>query len=351
VFSVEDAAGNSRARERVDGLKKNQAASETRHTGVSALRASPIDRTADHWLTPAAIASRLCEPVRTNAKHKRFFYTSLSRVSLIFDLSESLITPIFNLTGCCVRALGGIIHAVSMRQPFPDFSRRSSEPEIMDGADYSPEEALGAYHDLRRVNKYLGGTSALMHHLWPIVRDVARRPVTIVDIGAGSADMAQAIARAARRDGIDVRIVALDLSQHAINAAKENTKGVAEISIVQAHAAHLPLAENSADFVVASEFLHHLSMEQAAGFLRRLHQISRVAFVINDLRRHPIPYVTFMILSHLFTQNRLIRNDGLISILRGFTPEDVRELKWRSGLSNLSAYDHFPYRIVMVGKK
>jgi hypothetical protein len=70
VFSVEDAAGNSRARERVDGLKKNQAASETRHTGVSALRASPIDRTADHWLTPAAIASRLCEPVRTNAKHK-----------------------------------------------------------------------------------------------------------------------------------------------------------------------------------------------------------------------------------------------------------------------------------------
>jgi hypothetical protein len=70
VFSVEDAAGNSRARERVDGLKKNQAASETRHTGVSALRASPIHRTAD-WLTPAAIASRLCEPVRTNAKHKQ----------------------------------------------------------------------------------------------------------------------------------------------------------------------------------------------------------------------------------------------------------------------------------------
>jgi hypothetical protein len=37
---------------------------------VSALRASRIHRTADHWLTPAAIASRLCEPVRTNAKHK-----------------------------------------------------------------------------------------------------------------------------------------------------------------------------------------------------------------------------------------------------------------------------------------
>jgi hypothetical protein len=85
VFSVEDAAGNSRARERVDGLKKNQAASETRHTGVSALRASPIDRTADHWLTPAAIASRLCEPVRTNAKHKQADIMSHVRSAVKFS--------------------------------------------------------------------------------------------------------------------------------------------------------------------------------------------------------------------------------------------------------------------------
>jgi hypothetical protein len=67
VFSVEDAAGNSRARERVESGKKNLRASETRHT----LRASMMFRSADHWLTPAAIACRLCEPVRKNAKHIR----------------------------------------------------------------------------------------------------------------------------------------------------------------------------------------------------------------------------------------------------------------------------------------
>jgi hypothetical protein len=67
VFSVEDAAGNSRARERVESGKKNPRASETQHT----LRASMMFRSADHWLTPAAIACRLCEPVRKNAKHIR----------------------------------------------------------------------------------------------------------------------------------------------------------------------------------------------------------------------------------------------------------------------------------------
>jgi SAM-dependent methyltransferase len=253
--------------------------------------------------------------------------------------------------GELVKSCRHIIHLALMLQPFPDFSRRSSEPEIMDGKDYSPEEALGAYEDLRKVNKYLGGTSALMHHLWPMLRAVDTRPVTIIDIGAGSADIPQAIARSARRDGIDVRIVAFDRSHYAINAASEKTKEFPEISIVQAHAAHLPIIENSFDFAICSEFLHHLSIEEAASLLRRLHEISRVAFLVNDLRRHPIPYYTFMILSHLFTDNRLIRNDGLISILRGFTPEDFRELKRRSGLSNLSAHFHFPYRIVMIGGK
>jgi hypothetical protein len=43
VLSVEDAAGNSRARQRVDGIKTQPRASKTRHIGVSALRASLID--------------------------------------------------------------------------------------------------------------------------------------------------------------------------------------------------------------------------------------------------------------------------------------------------------------------
>jgi hypothetical protein len=236
-------------------------------------------------------------------------------------------------------------------QPFPDFSQRSSEPEIMDGADYAPTEALGAYEDLRKVNRFLGGTSALMRHIWPMIRSVPTSPVTILDIGSGSADIPEAVAGRARKKGLNVHVIALDLSRHAIQAATEKTRSYPDISVVQAHAADLPFGRNSVDFVMASEFLHHLTMDQAAAVLRRMHEICRVAVVINDLRRHPVPYQSFVILSHLFTSNRLIRNDGLVSILRGFTPEDVRELKRRSGLPGLEAFYHFPYRVVLVGRK
>jgi len=234
---------------------------------------------------------------------------------------------------------------------FPDFSQRSAEAEIMDGDDYAVEEVYSAYADLRRVNKYLGGAAALLRHLGPLMEEVRSRPVTVLDIGAGSADIPQTIVTLARQKGIDVRVVALDGSPHAMAAAQESVGETSEIALVQAQALQLPFDDGAFDFVIASELLHHLSTEAAATFLRAMHRIARVAFLINDLRRHPIPYHSFWVLSRLFTTNRLIRNDGLVSILRGFTPEDVRELQRWSALPNLSVHFHFPYRIVIVGRK
>jgi SAM-dependent methyltransferase len=238
-----------------------------------------------------------------------------------------------------------------MAELFPDFSQRSTQTEIMDVGDSTPEEVHSAYADLRRVNKYLGGSAALLRHLVPLMDASESRPVTVLDVGAGSADIPQAITGAAREKGIDIRIVALDVSPDAIAAAKENIPEFPEIHLVQARALELPVADNSFDFVIASEFLHHLSTDVGAAFLHRLAAVARVAFLINDLRRHPIPYYSFWVLSHVFTKNRLIRNDGLVSILRGFTPEDIRELQRRSRLPHFSVHFHFPYRVVIVGGK
>ncbi|MBI3950684.1 MAG: methyltransferase domain-containing protein [Acidobacteria bacterium] len=232
---------------------------------------------------------------------------------------------------------------------FPDFSRRSTEAEIMDGDDYTLEEIGSAYANLRKVNKYLGGTSALLRHLVPLMEASGSRRVTILDVGAGSADIPQAIVCVARQKGIDIQMVAVDASPHAIATASENIRGFPEIHLVQAQALQVPFADNSFDFVIASELLHHLTVETGAAFLRLLNRIGRVAFLINDLRRHPIPYYSFWVLSHLFTTNRISRNDGLVSILRGFTPEDLRELQRRSGLTDLSVHFRFPYRVVIVG--
>jgi SAM-dependent methyltransferase len=238
-----------------------------------------------------------------------------------------------------------------MPKLFPNFSRRSADAEIMDGTDFTAEEIRGAYADLRKVNRYLGGTRALLRHLLPLMETLPARPVNVLDIGTGSADIPRSIVRAARRKGIEVQVVALDASAHAMRTAKEHLHAFPEIQLVQAHALQWPFADGSFDFVIASEFLHHLSSDDGAAFLHRSRQLARVAFLINDLRRHPLAYYSFWALSRMFSRNRLIRHDGLVSILRGFTADDVRQFQRRPELSGLSVHFHFPYRIVMVGKK
>ena len=69
VFSVEDAAGSSHVRERVEGVKKKPASvGDAAPWGVGS-PSLPFFRSANPWLTPAALASRLGEPAITDAKH------------------------------------------------------------------------------------------------------------------------------------------------------------------------------------------------------------------------------------------------------------------------------------------
>jgi hypothetical protein len=50
----------------------------------------------------------------------------------------------------------------------------------------------------------------------------------------------------------------------------------------------------------------------------------------------------------LFLHNRLIREDGALSILRSFTPEEMLDLARRAGLDNARVERHFPYRVVLA---
>ncbi|MCS6805616.1 MAG: methyltransferase domain-containing protein [Acidobacteriota bacterium] len=232
---------------------------------------------------------------------------------------------------------------------FPNFSQRSAESEIMDGTDFSEEEIRGAYDDLQRVNRFLGGTRALLRHALPLIERLATRPVSVLDLGSGSADIPRALVQAARHKRIPIHIVALDANPHAIRAATEQLEQFPEIDVVQADALRWPFPDGSFDLVIASEFLHHLSDEDAVWLLRHARRLARVALLINDLRRHPLAYYSFWMLSRMFTRNRLIRHDGLVSILRGFTADDLARIRQHPELADLAVHFHFPYRIVFIG--
>lgn len=234
---------------------------------------------------------------------------------------------------------------------FASFAERSREAELMDGADYTVAEMIENLADLRRVNRYLGGQRALTRHLFPMIQTVwatGRRRVRLLDIGSGSADIPARIVDWARERGIEVECVALDLNEIIATEARRQAVNYPEIKVVRADAMKLPFEDHSFDFALASLFLHHFESPQAARLIESFARVARVAFIINDLRRHPVAYYSIKLLTRIFTSNRLVRNDSAVSVMRGFTERDIAEIA-RSSRIEMRVFRHFPYRFILIG--
>lgn len=231
---------------------------------------------------------------------------------------------------------------------FSSFVNRSAELELMDGLGYSSDEFIDNLADLRRVNRYLGGQRALFTHLLPLIEQIRHRPVRLLDIGTGSADLPVAIVKWARRHDIELEFVVIDINEIAARQAHEISFDFPEITAIQADAMQPPFPARSFDFVVASLFLHHFETPQAAQLIANFARVARVAVLINDLRRHPIAYYTIKMLTWLFTTNRMMRHDAALSVMRGFTGRDVDEISRLAGTS-LHIFRHFPYRLLAIG--
>lgn len=231
---------------------------------------------------------------------------------------------------------------------FGPFAKRSEESELIDGGDYGFDEFVGTLADLRRVNRYLGGSRALTRHLFPMIEATGRRRIRLLDVGTGSGDIPRRIVEWARGRRIEIECVVIDFNELAALEAAVQTRDYPEIQVVRADAMRLPFADGSFDFVIASMFLHHFETPQAASLLHRFARVARVAFIINDLRRHPIAYYTIKLLTRIFTRNRLVRNDAALSVLRGFADPDLAELAGLAG-APLRIFRHFPYRYILIG--
>lgn len=232
----------------------------------------------------------------------------------------------------------------------PNFTKRSNETELIDGSAYGADELVESLKDLRRVNRWLGGKRALAKHLFPMIKALDGKRIRLLDVGTGSADIPEMIVDWARARGLRVEFVVLDLNEIAAREARQQTAGYPEIEVVRGDALNLPFADGSFDFVLASMFLHHFESPAAAQLLSSFARVSRVAFIINDLRRHPLAYYAIKVLSHIFTGNRLVRNDSAVSVLRGFADADLAEIAHAADL-RLNIFRHFPYRYIFIGQK
>lgn len=227
------------------------------------------------------------------------------------------------------------------------FSQRSHELEHIDKGDYTPAEYEGCLAELRRVNRWLGDVSALKGSvLTDIERDGARK-FTLLDVGAGTGELLREVALAARSRGTKAHLVGLELNERAAAGLLEESREFPEVTSVRGDALSLPFADGAFDYVMCSLFTHHFRDDACIQVLKEMARVARRRIYCIDLHRHPVAYYFYTTIGRLILHNRLVREDGALSILRSFKPPELRRLGEQAGLKEVKVERRFPYRLVL----
>jgi ubiquinone/menaquinone biosynthesis C-methylase UbiE len=197
--------------------------------------------------------------------------------------------------------------------------------------------------DVARLNGVFGGRLVTLAHVRRLLRRVpARRVATVVDLGTGGADIPRALVRWARRAGRSIRVLAVDRDAATLDVAARATRCYPEIVLLQADALALPLAPRSVDVVISALTLHHLEPAAAETVLAAMDRTARVGFVVNDLYRSRAAYALVWLATRVLTRNRMSRHDGPLSVLRAYTPEEVRAICARAGIAGVRIRRYVP---------
>lgn len=214
----------------------------------------------------------------------------------------------------------------------------------MDEADLPDAEYRRCLSDLEQVNWLTGTHAPTLRWLRAATRDWRRgRVLSVLDVGFGNGDLLRAIHVWGHRRGLAPVLAGVDLNPRAAAMAEAATpRGIAIAWHVGDVFAHEP--DSPPDFIVCSQFLHHLPDDRVAALLGWMERTARRGWCVVDLRRHWFPYFGFRLLAFVMGWHRIVRRDGTISIARGFRVADWQALV-RAACPAAVTRAAFPFRL------
>lgn len=207
-------------------------------------------------------------------------------------------------------------------------SQRSEAPEIMDDFSMEGEILRDALDKIAGINRLLGGNKVTLEgvrQLLPKDRNQDReKEISILDVGCGNGDMLRTLADFAMKKQLKFRLTGIDANSFTIGHARQLSIGYEQLDFRCADIFEEIRSENNYDLILCTLTLHHFKDEEILTLLKGFKERSRLGIVINDLQRSALPYYLFTALCFVFRLNSMSKQDGLVSILRGFKKADLR---------------------------
>ncbi|MRR54056.1 MAG: methyltransferase domain-containing protein [Deltaproteobacteria bacterium] len=233
---------------------------------------------------------------------------------------------------------------------FPDMRLRNTvDKELLEFKDVEPDRLQRTIRQFKLINYLLSASSRLLReHFFSIMEQDPGRVYTLLDVGAGGCDIAIRAADEARQRGLKLNITALDNDTRILPLAYQAIRDYPEIQIIEGNALDLRRL-SPFDFVFSNHLLHHLDWADIKIFLDSVIARTRLAFLMNDLKRSNWAYLGFTIFSRLLTPRSYHFHDGRLSIRRAFLPEELRDFM-RSNYPNtpIRVIETYPARVVVL---
>jgi 2-polyprenyl-3-methyl-5-hydroxy-6-metoxy-1,4-benzoquinol methylase len=210
---------------------------------------------------------------------------------------------------------------------------RSAAPELMDDPSLDVAVYNRCLRDLAAVNRVTFTHAGTIRWLARAMKTLPRdQEISILDVAYGQGDLLRAIAAWGLKNGRNLRLAGIDLNPRSAVAAAAATPPGMEIAYLTGDVFdYVPAAP--LDFIVTSQFTHHLPDVDIARLLRWLEATARHGWFIMDLQRHALAYYGFRWLARLCGWHRIVRLDGTVSIARGFTRAEWRALLAQAGIA------------------
>lgn len=203
---------------------------------------------------------------------------------------------------------------------------RTKAVEIMDDFSIDGVMLQDTLDKLATINKLLGGNGVTLNGLKILLKNKPKnRRITIIDLGCGGGDILRTIAKYGKKEGYDFELIGVDANKNATEYARKLSVNYENIRFIHADVFSEEIKAIHYDIVMTTLFLHHFNETQLLQLLKHLLKRATIGVVINDLQRNPLAYYLFKLIT-IPVKNKMVIEDGLTSVLRGFKRKELENL-------------------------
>lgn len=216
---------------------------------------------------------------------------------------------------------------------------RATQAEYFDAPERTPAELRQHYAQLGRINRLTQFDRPFRIWVPQLLAEPAS--LTFLDLGSGDGSLGQTLHTWAARQNWSWEFTHLDVNP-VTREIDSNPRHV--LGSVTA----LPFPNHSHDVVIATTMTHHLSEAEVIQHFREAQRVAKRLVLICDLHRNRFFWLALGALLWAIRLPREFRQDGLLSVERGWQVPEWRRLAEEAGLTNARVWQEHGTRILLA---